>query len=197
MTRSREAEALVVLWIHRSPTADLVPDEPQIWRDANDVADLARVVKARWANRHFVLRIARRFTFAPYLLGEALGVDDEALMGPAADHVHPVAHLHLEHEAPAVYFDELHSGGYLKTGRCRRLVTHIPSAPRLYRRQSRPIWFSRQSLNRCGDQQPQVHDGQSAHRRQPQCAGVSLVLQTDRRVCPGARTGGQTAASHA
>src|SRR3989442_7520689 len=51
VTRSREAEALVVLWIHRSPTADLVPDEPQIWRDANDVADLARVVKARWANR--------------------------------------------------------------------------------------------------------------------------------------------------
>ena len=136
VTRSREAEALVVLWIHRSPTADLVPDEPQIWRDANDVADLARVVKARWANRHFVLRIARRLTFAPYLLGEALGVDDEALMGPATDHVHPVAHLHLEHEAPAVYFDELHSGGYLKTGRCRRLVTHIPSAPRLYRRQS-------------------------------------------------------------
>src|SRR6267143_5084573 len=66
-----------------------------------------------------------RLAVALYLLGEALGVDDEALMGPAADDVHSVARLHVEHEAPAVYFDELHSHGYLKTGRCCRLVAHI------------------------------------------------------------------------
>jgi len=30
-----------------------------------------------------------------------------------------------EREAPAVYFDQLHSGGYLETWRCRRLVAHI------------------------------------------------------------------------
>jgi hypothetical protein len=32
-------------------------------------------------------------------------------VGPAADDVHPVARLHVEYDAPAVYFDELHSDG--------------------------------------------------------------------------------------
>src|SRR5713226_3925627 len=46
-------------------------------------------------------------------------------MGATADDVHSVARLHVEHKSPAIYFDELRSHGYLKTGRCRRLVTHI------------------------------------------------------------------------
>ena len=36
--------ALVVLQIHRSPAVELVPDKPEVRRDANDIADFPGVV---------------------------------------------------------------------------------------------------------------------------------------------------------
>jgi len=48
------AEVLVVLRVHGGPAAYLVTDQPEVRRDAIDVADLPDVARAKV---HFVLRI--------------------------------------------------------------------------------------------------------------------------------------------
>ena len=68
------AEVLVVLRVHGGPAAYLVTDQPEVRRDAIDVADLPDVARAKV---HFVLRIeasARlRFPLKRYALASTQG----------------------------------------------------------------------------------------------------------------------------
>ena len=78
--------------------------------------------------------------------------------------------------------------------RCSRM-TQIHSAPA--RSRSRCTCTSqigrRRPARRAGHQQPGVDDGPSGHRRQPQCAGMRVVLQAHGRVHPAAARRGPPA----